>query len=95
MINGKTQKLAWEKKWTYEAPPPQAGPDGQVRPPQRVVADPKHYNWLQPQGSTDVPVIGERDANGVRPIYLIAGCTCLTHRTQGDRTTWWRLIEPL
>jgi hypothetical protein len=51
MINGKTQKLAWEKKWTYEAPPPQAGPDGQVRPPQRVVADPKHYNWLQPQGT--------------------------------------------
>lgn len=35
--------------------------------------DPKHYNFLNPQGSTGVPAIGPEEAGGVRPIYVVDG----------------------
>ncbi len=35
--------------------------------------DPKHFNFLNPQGSTGVPAIGPEEAGGVRPIYVVDG----------------------
>ncbi len=42
-------------------------------PSRGSMTDPKHYNFLNPQGSTDVPAIGPEDAHGVRPIYVVDG----------------------
>jgi hypothetical protein len=36
-------------------------------------ADPRHFNFLQPQGSTGVPAIGPEEAGGIRPIYVVDG----------------------
>ena len=47
------------------APPPDPSRGSQV--------DPKHYNFLNPQGSTGVPAIGPEEAGGVRPIYVVDG----------------------
>ena len=35
--------------------------------------DPKHFNFLNPGGSTDVPVIGPPNAQGIRPLYVVDG----------------------
>jgi outer membrane protein assembly factor BamB len=35
--------------------------------------EPKHFNFLNPNGSTDVPVIGPANAQGIRPIYVVDG----------------------
>ncbi|MGI4852994.1 MAG: PQQ-binding-like beta-propeller repeat protein [Janthinobacterium lividum] len=37
------------------------------------MTDPKHYNFLNPQGSTGVPAIGPEEAGGIRPIYVVDG----------------------
>ncbi len=74
-IDSNAHKIAWQKKWTYAVPTPPAAllPDGTPRPQQAQPSDTKHYNFLNPKGSTDVPAIGEPDAAGVRPIYVIDG----------------------
>jgi hypothetical protein len=74
-IDAKEGKLAWQHQFKYETlPPMRQGPvDGPPRPVQQLPADTRHYNFLNPGGSTDVPAIGEPDAKGVRPIYVMDG----------------------
>ena len=95
-IDTATQKIAWEKHFTYKAlpsgrqgPPPDAAagaaiPAANGAPRAAAVApppdpmrgsqtDPKHFNFLNPQGSTGVPAIGPEEAGGVRPIYVVDG----------------------
>jgi hypothetical protein len=87
-IDTATQKIAWEKHVTYASlPPRQPGPPPDVAaagaaarpatpppdPSRGSQTDPKHYNFLNPQGSTGVPAIGPEEAGGVRPIYVVDG----------------------
>lgn len=51
------------------APPAAGGGPGR----QALPADPKHYGFLNPNGSTDVPYIGAPNAQGIRPIYVVDG----------------------
>jgi hypothetical protein len=62
--------ILWQKHFTYAPPPPRQGGGG---PPQPAPADPTHNNFLQPGGSTDVPVIGPAMADGDRLIYVMDG----------------------
>ncbi|AFL89622.1 Pyrrolo-quinoline quinone coenzyme N-terminus [Terriglobus roseus DSM 18391] len=73
-FDAKSGTIAWQKQFKYEVPPPARPPDGApARPAQVLPTDTRHYNFLNPGGSTDVPVIGEPDAKGVRPIYVLDG----------------------
>src|SRR6187402_1073663 len=74
-FDAKTGKQEWEKKFKYEKLPPirQGSADGPPRPQPALPTDTRHYNFLNPGGSTDVPAIGEPDASGVRPIYVLDG----------------------
>ena len=87
--NGKIvwqKKFVYEKLASpRQGPPPDAAPPAVAggatpvapaappRPQQQLPTDTRHYNFLNPGGSTDVPAIGEADASGVRPIYVIDG----------------------
>ncbi len=75
-LDSKTGVLAWEHHFKYEKLPPvtRPGADGApARPAQTMPTDTRHYNFLNPAGSTDVPVIGPADSAGIRPIYVIDG----------------------
>src|SRR5262249_9888726 len=55
-----TGRIVWRRQWDY---------------PGQVVAgqDPRHLGFLQPGGSSDVPVVGPPDAQGRRPLYFVTG----------------------
>ena len=74
-FDAKSGKPFFEHHFKYAPPKPEVrmGPDGQPRQMPAQPTDTRHYNFLNPGGSTDVPVIGEPDAKGVRPIYVIDG----------------------
>lgn len=74
-FDAKSGKPFFEHHFKYKAPEAEVrmGPDGQPRQMPAPPKDTRHYNFLNPGGSTDVPVIGEPDAKGVRPIYVIDG----------------------
>jgi hypothetical protein len=59
--------ILWKKHWEYPAPAGRGG--GQAGPP----PDPRTMGFLQPGGSSDVPVIGPPDGRGRRPIYFVTG----------------------
>jgi PQQ-like domain len=56
--------MLWKKHWDYPAPAGRGGGAGQ---------DPASLGFLQPGGSSDVPVIGPADGQGRRPVYFVTG----------------------
>jgi outer membrane protein assembly factor BamB len=68
-IDSTDGKIIWEKQFKYPEPPARQGGG----PPGAAPVDPTHLNFLNPGGSSDTPVIGEADANGIRPIYITDG----------------------
>jgi hypothetical protein len=70
-IDTVSQKTVWQKHFDYE--PLQRAHGGESGPGKEKAQDPRHYNFLLPQGTTDVPVIGPPDPQGHRPIYVMDG----------------------
>ena len=68
-IDPATGTIAWQKHFTYEAPPGRGGGGGGNNANQ----DPAHLGFLGPGGSTDTPVIGPPGPNGHRPLYMTDG----------------------
>jgi outer membrane protein assembly factor BamB len=68
-VDAKTGKMVWQRHFTYPAPPSRGGGGGFGQQP----TDPKHLGFLQPGGTTDVPVIGPPDASGDRTLYVDDG----------------------
>lgn len=66
-IDPKTGTQVWKKHFTPATPPPPQGG------PPNTSNDPRHFGFLNPGGTTAVPVVGPADASGVRPIYIIDG----------------------
>jgi outer membrane protein assembly factor BamB len=71
-IDVKAGKIGWQKHFTYTAPAGRGGGGGGGGNP-NASTDPAHLGFLGPGGSTDTPVIGPRDSNGHRPIYVTDG----------------------
>jgi len=70
--------ILWQKHWDYVLPQRAgapgagaggAGGQGRGRGPQNPAA----LGFLQPGGSSDVPVIGPADGQGRRPLYFVTG----------------------
>ncbi len=66
-IDPKTGAQIWKRHFTRATPPPRPGG------PSNASTDPKHLGFLNPGGTTAVPVVGPADASGVRPIYMVDG----------------------
>jgi outer membrane protein assembly factor BamB len=62
--------VIWKQHYTYTpmAMPARAGGGGQPQP-----SDPLKLNFLGPGGSSDTPVIGQKDAQGRWPVYWVDG----------------------
>lgn len=72
-FDAKAGTIAWQHKFEYAPLAPPKPPEGVPARVMQQPSDTRHYNFLNPGGSTDVPVIGEPDGNGVRPIFVIDG----------------------
>jgi hypothetical protein len=73
-IDVQAGQILWKKHWDYELPQRGGGGGGgggggAGRGPQ----NPASLGFLQPGGSSDVPVIGPPDGQGRRPIYFVTG----------------------
>lgn len=68
-IDSGAGKLVWQKHFTYQAEPPRKGLPAFLG----STTEPKRYNFLNPGGSTDTPVIGPVDAHGDRLLYVTDG----------------------
>jgi outer membrane protein assembly factor BamB len=62
--------ILWKKHWDYPPPPSRGGGGGAGG---NAPLDPASLGFLQPGGSSDVPVIGPADGQGRRPIYFVTG----------------------
>ncbi len=65
-LEASTGKVVWKKHFDVKLPPP---------PPNAGVmgTEPRHFNFLRPDGSSGTPVIGPADAQGKRSLYLVDG----------------------
>jgi len=70
-IDVEAGRMLWQKHWDYPPPPGRAGGGGGRGP--AAPQDPASLGFLQPGGSSDVPVIGPPDGQGRRPIYFVTG----------------------
>src|SRR5690348_15839985 len=68
-VDAKTGKTVWQRHFTYPAPPSRGGGGGFGQQP----TDPKHQGSLQPEGTTDVPVIGPPYTSGDSSLYVDHG----------------------
>jgi hypothetical protein len=66
-VDPKSGTLVWKRHFGKDAPPARGGGG-----PQQA-QDPAHQGFLNPNGSTGVPVIGPPGPNGVRPLYIVDG----------------------
>jgi hypothetical protein len=68
-IDASNGKILWSRHFTYPTPAGRGGGGGFQLP----VNDPKHLGFLQPGGSSGIPVIGPADASGDRTLYVDDG----------------------